>query len=640
MTDKKDGPAKGPERGASEPPGQKRPFATIDLKATEVKIDEQKAKTADLKPQPAAGVAGTAGAGAKPAGPAAAEAVAGTGPEAAAAAKIAAASKIVSDAAKPVDAKAGAPKATDAKSGERKAGQPWSVETAIGSREAGAADARLAAAAASRQDSGFGRIVSHTVAGIFGGALALAGSQHMLPLLGIEPPRQAAPVPTSAPQDLANRIAGIEKTLRERLVTADTPRPNPALDQGLAKIEDMAKRLAVMSEAQMRVETENAALKEQLAKQAEAGDAVRITKLEEQLATIAAAAQADPARAGRIPQLAQLTGQVRDLETALNNRLAALKKELAQDIDNRLAATVEAGETAKSGTQRLDREVASVKSDATRLTQRLDQLKVAADKLDEVVKALKEDAGGLKASLDGLKGDIDNRFKSAAKPADVAAAVAPLTQKLADLERNVLGIVRAEDDRKSNTERIVLSLELGNLKRAMERGVRYSAELAEVRRVAGNRIDLKAIERYQNDGVPTLATLVQDFRKVANAVIDAEAELPGASVVDRMMTSAKAIVRVRKAEYALDDTSAEAVVTRMEAALKDARLADVLAEAKKLTDKARTPAFDWLKKVEARQSVDAALASIEVALKSSLGAGNRPEAAPAATAPAPQGTKQ
>jgi hypothetical protein len=68
----------------------------------------------------------------------------------------------------------------------------------------------------------------------------------------------------------------------------------------------------------------------------------------------------------------------------------------------------------------------------------------------------------------------------------------------------------------------------------------------------------------------------------------------------------------------------------METALKDVRLADVIAEARKLAPKASAPAQDWLKKVDARRTVDAALAEIDAQLKSSLGAG------PAA----PKGTKQ
>lgn len=607
MTDKKDGAGKGPELGANEGQGAKRPFATIDLKATEVKVDELKAKQA----------AATA-----PAMTAA--------PEAATAAKVAAAAKAVPP--------AGAAKAKpDAEAGPKKAGSTWSVDDALGERKpAPEVQAAIAAVEASRP-SAIGRLVSHAVAGVLGGALALAGSQHMLPLLGVEAPRQAAPATVALPPDVAARLASLEKTVRERLVTADQPRPNPALDQAVARLAEMTKQVTALTEAQTRLDGETTALKEQLARQpAMAADAQRLQKLEEQLAAIAAAAQADPSKAGRIPQLAQLTGQVRDLEAALSARLAALRKEMVQDIETRLATGIEAGEAAKSGTARLDREVSGIKTETARLTQRLDQLKAAADKLDEVVRGLKDDTGAQKAALDGFKGDVDSRLKAAAKPADVATAVTPLAQKIAELEKSLAGILRAEDDRRSNTERIVLSLELGNLKRAMERGAKYAGELAEVRRVAGPGVDLKPLEPFQSEGVPTIVTLTQDFRRIANAIIDAEAEQPGASVMDRIMGSAKTIVRVRKSEYAPDDTSAEAIVTRMEAALKDSRLADVLAEAKKLTDKSRAPAADWLRKVEARQTVDAAVLAIERALKTSLGAGGRPETAPA---PAPKGTK-
>ncbi len=606
MTDKKDSPGKSPERPGD---GQaaKRPFATIDLKATEVKVDELKAKQAA-----AAGPAAT------------------PGPEAATAAKVVAAAKAASSpsASKP---------APEVAAAARKPGSTWSVDDALGDRKpTPEVQAAIAAVEASRP-SALGRLVSHAVAGVLGGALALAGSQHVLPLLGVQPPRQPAPAATSLPPDLAARLAGIEKTVRERLVAADQPRPNPALDQAVARLAEMTKQVTALTEAQTRLDRENAALKEQVARQpVTAADTQRLQKLEEQLATIAAAAQADPSKAGRIPQLAQLTGQVRDLEAALSARLAALRKEVAQDIETRLAAGVEAGEAAKSGTARLDREVSGIKSETARLTQRLDQLKAAADKLDEVVRGVKDDTGGLKVSLDGFKGDVDARLKAAAKPADVATAVTPLSQKIAELEKSLAGILKAEDDRRSNTERIVLSLELGNLKRAMERGARYSAELAEVRRVAGPLVDLKPLEAYQTEGVPTIVTLTQDFRRIANAIIDAEAEQPGASVMDRIMGSAKTIVRVRKSEYAPDDTSAEAIVTRMEAALKDSRLSDVLAEAKKLTDKSRAPAAEWLRKVEARQTVDAAVVAIERALKTSLGAGGRPDTGPA---PAPKGTK-
>ena len=67
--------------------------------------------------------------------------------------------------------------------------------------------------------------------------------------------------------------------------------------------------------------------------------------------------------------------------------------------------------------------------------------------------------------------------------------------------------------------------------------------------------------------------------------------------------------------------SSPATVGRMEAALKDGRLAEVLANAKKLPPKAALAGEDWVRKVQARQAVEQALADVEAALKASLGSG-------------------
>jgi hypothetical protein len=57
----------------------------------------------------------------------------------------------------------------------------------------------------------------------------------------------------------------------------------------------------------------------------------------------------------------------------------------------------------------------------------------------------------------------------------------------------------------------------------------------------------------------------------------------------------------------------------MEAALKDGRLAEVVANAKTLPPKAALAGEDWVRKVQARLAVEQALADVEAALKSSLG---------------------
>jgi hypothetical protein len=192
--------------------------------------------------------------------------------------------------------------------------------------------------------------------------------------------------------------------------------------------------------------------------------------------------------------------------------------------------------------------------------------------------------------------------------------------KVAAFEHDLKVFLKTEGERADNARRVLLTLELANLKRALDRGDSYAEELDAVRKVAGDGIDLGALERYSRNGLPTPAALGKDFRRYANAAIDADAETPDASVLDKLMAGAKSVVRLRKTGHSPDDASAEAIVGRMEAALKDGHIGEVLAQAKRLPPRAARALEDWLRKAEARHSADRVVADIEAALKSSLAA--------------------
>ena len=332
------------------------------------------------------------------------------------------------------------------------------------------------------------------------------------------------------------------------------------------------------------------------------------------MSTLSAAAASDPQR-GRIPQLAAITGRLADLESNLNAQLAALRKSVTSEVDSRLGQSSEASEAARTGTQRLDRELAGIKTDSSRLSARLDGLKSTTDRVEGDIKTIREEAASLKTGIDTVRTEL----KQAARPADVATALSPVVSRLAAVETNVQGVVKAEGDRAANAERIVLALELGNLKRAVERGTGFTAELAEVRRVAGPKLDLTVLERQQQRGVPTTTELARDFRDLAHGLIEADAEAPNASWADRLVSGAKSIVRVRRTDGTGTDGGTEAIVARIETALKDGKLADIPAEARKLGARAQTNASGWLQKVEARAAVERAVLDIERELKAALG---------------------
>ncbi len=548
MADNNDGASKGPGKPGVDAPGAKKPSAIIDLKASEIR-------------GPAATQASQADS--KPQAPAA------SAPPAPPPGK----TTENKQAAKP------------------QPGQPAAVKPPV----------------PPRQSFGLASVASHTFAGLAGGFLALLGADTISQQMGLS----GAALNNA---ELQRRLASVEATAMSKPVAAVVPdltQKLAAAEVRLAKIEDLGRTISALSEDQAKLAAATKQLDDKLGSPDFGADAARLARLEDTLTALAAAASTDPQK-GRIPQLAQITGKLVDLEGSLNTQMAAARKSVTQDVDARLGQSTEAAEAARSGVQRLDRDLAAIKSDSTRNTQRLDTL-------DQSVRANKDDASSLKTAVDSLKNDLAAQLKSVARPQDVSSALAPLSAKLSAVEQNLAGVVKSDDERRVNAERIVLSLELANLKRALDRGGGYASELAEVQKAAREKLDLKALDAFKDNGVPTVAGLANNFRNIAYAIINADTEPAEASVVDRLLAGALSMVRVRKTSSDTNDNSAEAVVARMDGWLKSGRLAEVVAEAGKLSPKARAAASAWLDRVEARASIDRAVAGIETQLKAALG---------------------
>ena len=79
-----------------------------------------------------------------------------------------------------------------------------------------------------------------------------------------------------------------------------------------------------------------------------------------------------------------------------------------------------------------------------------------------------------------------------------------MTAKLAAFEQDLQGFLKGEGERTSNAARVLLTLEIANLKRAMDRGDRYAAELDAVRKAGGATLKLAPLERYSLEGAPAL----------------------------------------------------------------------------------------------------------------------------------------
>jgi hypothetical protein len=498
------------------------------------------------------------------------------------------------------DIKSDQPKAEPPKADPAKAGEPKSAAAGPGQSGPEAAKASPGkpevkpepAGAATRKPAdqmpkpqgALTPLLTHLAAGLAGGMIALVGADTLISQMGGFGPGS---------EDLERRLRAVEQTARAPQVPNAISDRLAAAEQKLSNLDDVARQIQTLAARP--------------AGQAETELGGRLTKVEETLAALSSGAGDNR----RGPQNASLAGRVADLEQAMGTQIAQLRKSVAQDIDSRLGPIADGTDAAKAGTQRLDRDLSLVKADAAKASQRLDAMKVTDDKLQE-------DANALRTQIDTLKSQIAEQIRGLAKPQDIAATVGPVQARVSALESSVQGVIKSENERRANADRIVLALELGNLKRAVDRGGGYERELDQVSRLSQGRLNLTVLGQYRSEGVPTLSALTTEFRGLINPILDADATTPEAGVVDRLLASAKSIVRVRRVTQGADDQTAEAIVARMEAALKDGRLGDVQAEAKKLPPKAQAPAQVWLTKVAARVSVDQAISEIEDKLKASL----------------------
>lgn len=563
----------------------KRPYATLDLKATEIKVSKinettgSAAQSPEVKdvPHPA---------------PASSYRVAGT----------ADAERTAASASSPA-AKA----STGAAASTSTAGAASSTASAASAkaRDAATSSSSNAMNATTTRGGGF---FSHLAASLIGGFIALTGAGVAERHFGIDVPFVSGLPASNSPAmpDIANRLHALETRVAASGDALGGAIEGAGIDpQRITVLEEAVRAIPALKDAQSKLAADTKAAL--AAAQSDVGSPEQLTRLaaiEDKFKSLEQVGANDP-NAGRVAQVAALTGKVADLESSLATQVTELRKSLTTDVDSRLANAMASSEAAKAGTQRIDRDIATLKTEDARLSDASAKLQASVDGASEAAKRAADEVGALKTGLDGLREEI-------------ATTVTPIKDRMTAVDASLAELKAAEAERKANATRVVQALELQNLKRAVGSGAAYADALQSLQARGAGSADLTALESHKATGVATLAELREAFSPAANAALDAVQAPAEGSVFDRLVAGAKSIVRIRKTNHAADDASAEAVVGRMEVALNDGKLADVVAGAATLPEAAKSALRPFLDKVEARLAVDTAMAALERELKSAF----------------------
>lgn len=244
--------------------------------------------------------------------------------------------------------------------------------------------------------------------------------------------------------------------------------------------------------------------------------------------------------------------------------------------------------------------------------------------------------GQISEKIDRIEGMLAEAEKRVAglesKPAPVMPELSPLNGRLERLDEVLGKRIGALEERVNaisvNARASVapaLAAEivaLGTLRDAIHNGAPFSAELAAVRALLGERAaKLQSLESAASAGVPTLAQLSRRFAELASAL--ARAPDADSGYLSRLVTSATRLVEVRPVGE-IRGESAGAVVARIEARLQQNDLAGAIEEAGHLPLSAKTIAADWIALAAQKREADRAIKDLIAASLAALGVERRP----------------
>jgi hypothetical protein len=283
-------------------------------------------------------------------------------------------------------------------------------------------------------------------------------------------------------------------------------------------------------------------------------------------------------------------GGLRDRQSSQASRAAeGFRQELAA-AERRIAALENAAQTAKSG----------------------------AGDIEARLKAASDRAGALKQDIAALDSRVKSLESAPAPKAAASADLQPVNAKLADLNDRVAGLAKAQDALRSSTGTAAMAMAVQNLRRAIAEGKPFASELKTLTTLAGEPLDVAALEPRRESGLASLATLQREFDRSAMAAIEASRPPADGSFTGNLLAKARGLVRVRPTGDVPGSTP-EAVLARAENRLDSGDLSAAIRETGELAGPAAAAMTPWLSEAKARAAADETLARIEAKLMTSSG---------------------
>lgn len=282
-----------------------------------------------------------------------------------------------------------------------------------------------------------------------------------------------------------------------------------------------------------------------------------------------------------------------------------------------------------------DSRIAAYEARLTKQDERIAAMdKAAASQRQDIAQAqarvhsLAEQAEMMKLTVAMLTKRVDERPATTADTATTATpgvspdamhqSVDPLKAKVAELEARIAQMTASQSSTQTDARASAVSVALYNLRRAVNEGKPYAAELQSVASLTPVPLELDALNAARDKGVRSLQQLQTALEPAINQAIEAENKAGDNTIADGVWSRMKSVVRVRRVgDVAGDDT--QSVLARAEVRVTAGDVPGAVAEASKLKGEAAKVFKPWLDDAQAKLAADNAITKVETALLAALG---------------------
>jgi len=255
------------------------------------------------------------------------------------------------------------------------------------------------------------------------------------------------------------------------------------------------------------------------------------------------------------------------------------------------------------------------------------QAQAARSELREQISALDTRTEGLTRADNAGLSALSERVDALAQQVEAAGAAQPpapqerlaqLDQRIVELSeelqslRGTLEQVRAQNaDQLARSRAASIALALGNMRRALDRGVPFKLELEALRRLSRQPIEAKVLAAQAEDGVPTVQAMRANFPDYARRALEASKASGGDnSIIDQLVDSARSVVNVRPLGE-IEGDGPGATIARIENRLKAGDLTGAIEQTDALSGEAAVQLLPWVEQVKTRIAAQKEMEAVE-----------------------------